>query len=114
MQKVIRLTENDLHTIIKESVMRILKEDGLGGATSCAGVYDTASSTGAYEGGKAQSKEVTDVPLGGVIRKAHNLGKKTNKKDNGVDMTPATKRHDGQCGSISIPKHRVGEEKKSK
>lgn len=107
MKKVIRLTESDLHRIIKESVIRILKEDGLGGATSCAGVYDTASSTGEYEGGKAQTKQVTDVPLGGMIRKGHNLGKRTNKKENGVDMTPALDRSGGKNHSISI--NRVGE-----
>jgi hypothetical protein len=32
--KVIRLTESDLHSMIKEAVMSILKEDGLGGATN--------------------------------------------------------------------------------
>lgn len=106
MNKIIRLTESDLHRIVKESVYRILQEDGLGGATSCAGVYDTPSSTGTYEGGKAQSKEVTDYPLGGVIRKGHNLGKPTKKKDN-LDMSDALKRHNGKCGSISIPNERV-------
>jgi len=105
MKKIIRLTESDLHRIVKESVSRILQEE-LGGATSCAGVYDTPSSTGTYEGGKAQSKEVTDYPLGGVIRKGHNLGKPTKKKDN-LDMSDALKRHNGKCGSISIPNERV-------
>ena len=107
MKKIIRLTESDLHNIIKESVIRILNEDGLGGATSCAGVYDTPSSTGEYEGGKAQSKEVTDVPLGGIIRKGHNLGKRINKKENGVDMTPALDRKGGSNHSIAI--NHVGE-----
>jgi len=107
MKQIIRLTESDLHRIVKESVYRILQEDGLGGATSCAGVYDTPSSTGTYEGGKAQSKEVTDVPLGGIIRKGHNIGKPTKKGNNGVDMTDALKRHNGKGGSISIPKDRA-------
>jgi hypothetical protein len=107
MKKIIRLTESDLHRIVKESVYRILQEDGLGGATSCAGVYDTAGSDGTFEGGDAQKKQVTDVPLGGIIRKGHNLGKPTKKKDNGVDMTDALKRHNGKGGSISIPNERV-------
>lgn len=102
MNKIIRLTESDLHRIVKESVYRILQEDGLGGATSCAGVYDTPSSTGTYEGGKAQSKEVTDYPLGGVIRKGHNLGNPTKKKEKGIDMTPATDRSGGKNHSIAI------------
>ena len=84
MKKIIRLTESDLHNIVRESVFRILKEDGLGGATNCAGVYDTPSSTGSYEGGKAQSKEVTDYPIGGVIRKPSPVGKKTKKKDKNI------------------------------
>lgn len=84
MKKIIRLTESDLHTIIKESVMRILKEDGLGGATNCAGVYDTPSSTGSHEGGNAQRKEVTNYPIGGVIRKPSPVGKKTKKKDKNI------------------------------
>ena len=102
MNKIIRLTESDLHNIVKESVYRILQEYGLGGATSCAGVYDTPSSTGTYEGGKAQSKEVTDYPLGGVIRKGHNLGNPTKKKEKGIDMTPATDRSGGKNHSIAI------------
>ena len=102
MNKIIRLTESDLHNIVKEAVYRILKEDGLGGATSCAGVYDTASSTGTYEGGKAQSKEVTDYPLGGVIRKGHNLGKMDKFYKKSLERNDDEKNH-------SISMHRVGE-----
>ena len=123
MKKLIRLTENDLHRIIRESVSRILTEmDGASsagdsgafvggnlalGGNSTSSIYDTSSSTGRHEGGKAQSKEVTDVPLGGIIRKAHNLGKKTKKKDSGVDMTPALDRSGGRNHSISI--NHIGE-----
>jgi hypothetical protein len=101
MKKNIRLTESDLRRIVNESVYKILQEDGLGG-TSCAGVYDTPSSTGAFEGGKAQSKEVTDYPFGGIITQGHNLGKRTKKKEKGIDMTPATDRSGGKNHSIAI------------
>ena len=44
-KQVIRLTESDLHKIIRESVKRILKEEGMagGGATNCANVMQTGS-----------------------------------------------------------------------
>ena len=46
-KQVIRLTESDLHKIIKESVKRILREtieeENGGGATSCANVMQTGS-----------------------------------------------------------------------
>lgn len=41
MRKIIRLTESELHDIVKEAVNRILKEDGEiggGGATNCVGI----------------------------------------------------------------------------
>ena len=44
-RQIIRLTESDLHKIIRESVERVLKEDGLagGGATNCAATMQTGS-----------------------------------------------------------------------
>ena len=41
MRQIIRLTESDLHRIVKEAVNKILSEDGEaggGGATNAAGV----------------------------------------------------------------------------
>ena len=101
MKKIIRLTESDLNQIIKNAVVNILNEEGLGGATSCAGVYDTASSSGSYENGDAQKKQVTDYPAFGKkpLRQKHNLGKK-----NDDFFGETTKRHNGKGGSISIPK----------
>lgn len=103
MNKIIRLTESDLHNIIKIAVGKILKEDGaLGGATSCAGVYDTASSSGSYENGNAQKKQVTDVPaFGGPMRQKHNLGKKNDKF-----FGETTGRHNGEGGSISVNRYK--------
>lgn len=104
MKKIIRLTENDLHTIITNAIKQCLKEDGaLGGATSCAGIYDTPSSSGSYENGNAQKKQVTDIPFGGKpLKQKHNLGKK-----NDDFFGETTKRHNGKGGSISIPKKRA-------
>lgn len=97
-RNVIRLTESELNRIISTAVKAILSENGgIGGATSCAGVFDTASSTGSYENGDAQKKQVTDIPLSGKkpLKQKHNLG----------DFYGDTlKRHDGKYGSKSIPK----------
>ena len=43
MKKVLRLTESDLHKIIKESAKKIIKE-----AESCGWVVDTAEAQEAY------------------------------------------------------------------
>ena len=106
MKKIIRLTESDLHNIVKESVIRILKEDGaMGGDAATPGATSASSDrVGAF-----------DVPFGAVQRRKgySPKGDKTSKMTK-VDMTPATRRHDGKGGSISIPKERVGESVESK
>lgn len=103
MNKIIRLTESDLHNIIKIAVGKILKEDsGLGGATSCAGVFDTSNSKGEYEGGDAQKKQVTAFgAFGGPIKQANNLGKKNDKF-----FGETTGRHNGEGGSISVNRYK--------
>lgn len=101
MKRIIRLTESDLHRILKQSVMRILNEDGaMGGDAATPGATSASSDrVGAF-----------DVPFGGVQRrKGYSPKGSKESKMTEVDVKPAMKRHDGQCGSISIPKHRVGE-----
>ena len=44
MKQIIRLTESDLHRIVKESVQKILREMGGDGATTDAGI--NANGTG--------------------------------------------------------------------
>jgi len=107
MKKIIRLTESDLHRIIKESVYRILKEDGEaggGGATNAAGVMQgggTNPGAGQYDvpafGGKPNKKKADGFGEP-IMRQAHNLGDVTQAKANQVDMGPALKRG----GSIAM------------
>ena len=78
--------------------MQILKEDGaLGGANLMVG----------SDSGIANADESSGIacPFGPVITKGNNLGKKTRKKDKGVDMGPALERG----GSISV--NHIGSDK---
>ena len=69
----------------------------MGGGATAGATSDSADRQGAF-----------DVPFGGVQRR-NMYSPKGDKTSNGmtsVDMSPALKRHDGSCGSISIPKRR--------
>lgn len=108
MKKIIRLTESELHNIVREAVNRILAEDGEiggGGATNCVGIN--------VGGAAGQAKNHIDAPafagknkkkVGGnafsepIMRQAHNLGDVTSAPANQVDMRPALKRG----GSIAM------------
>ena len=57
MKKTIRLTESDLHKIIKESVRRIIKE------TDCAGAMQTGCGEGTPKGSNPEAGQYT-VPFG--------------------------------------------------
>jgi hypothetical protein len=105
MGKLIRLTEQDLHRIVVETVNKILNEDGgmVGGAAANASGFMNGANNA-----QTSSNAQFDVPFGSVQRrkvyspKGDKEGKMTE-----VDMTDAMKRHDGKGGSISIPKKRV-------
>jgi len=76
MKRIIRLTESELHSIIKESVKRIVNEDGEGsamggGATSDAGLN--------VNGSGDPSMGVT-YPFGGVMRRGFAGKTKKGKK----------------------------------
>lgn len=108
MKKIIRLTESELHNIVREAVNRILAEDGEiggGGATNCVGIN--------VGGAAGQAKNHIDAPafggknkkkVGGnafsepIMRQKHNLGDVTQAPANQVDMKPALKRG----GSIAM------------
>ena len=92
MRKVIRLTESELNSIIKEAVNRILQEDGEiggGGTTNCAGIN--------AGGAVGQAKNHIDAaPFSNKpLKQKHNLGNPTTKKANMVDITPALDRTPG-------------------
>ena len=114
MKQIIRLTESDLHNIVREAVNRILAEDGtaLGGTSS----FSVNSPAGSGLGGSdptGQAHNHIDAPafggknkkkVGGnafsepIMRQAHNLGDVTDAPANQVDMKPALERG----GSISM------------
>ena len=92
------LDESLLHHIIMETISDYLNEDGaMGGGATAGATSDSADRQGAF-----------DVPFGGIQRR-NMYSPKGDKTSNGmtsVDMSQALKRHDGSCGSISIPKRR--------
>lgn len=99
MRKIIRLTESDLHRIIRDSVSRILSE------TDCA----SAMQNGPGPEHNPGAGMISDVPVGGIIRKKSPVGDKVDKVSDGmtpVDMGPALDR------KSPISMNRVGSKKK--
>ena len=89
MRKIIRLTESELNSIIKEAVNRILQENGEiggGGTTNCVGI-----NVGGAAGQAKNHIDAANKPL----KQKHNLGNPTTKKANMVDITPALDRTPG-------------------
>ena len=101
MRKIIRLTESDLHRIIKDSVSRILSE------TDCA--FAMQNGPGPEHDPGAGT---FDVPVGSsVVRKKSPVGDKVSDGMTPVDMEPALRRGDSEKnGSISM--NRVSSKKK--
>ena len=114
MKKIIRLTEGDLHRIVKEAVSEILSEDGEGGfaggggATNAAGVMQGGGinpGAGQYDVpafAKKKQKKVGGNAFDQPIRKPSPVGEPTNKKDKGVDLSDALDRSGGKNHSISM------------
>ena len=108
MKKIIRLTESELHNIVRESVNRILAEDGEiggGGATNCVGINVGGAAGQAKNhidapafAGKNKKKEGGNAYSEPIMRQKHNLGDVTSAPANQVDMRPALKRG----GSIAM------------
>jgi len=134
MKQVIKLTESDLHRIIKESVKKILKEATAGGAGGASGgLINFSSSIGNGSGMAAGATSTLNEPEGNGNTVIHGKGltdKKKKKSDtdiinHGRDLYnatgdkgsskvedssflgPAMKRGGGKNNSTSIPKHRV-------
>ena len=121
MKKLIRLTESDLHRIVKETVYRIISEDGAaaggGGATNAAGVMQgggTNPGAGTYDvpafGGKSKKKVGGNAFSEPILKQAHNLGDVTKAPANQVDMKPALKRGGSIAMGESIIRNKIIDE----
>ena len=85
---------------MKRLAEMLMKEDGEGlGGTSSFSVNSPAGSGLGGSDPTGQSKNTPDVPLGGIIRKGHNLGVKTDKEDK--TLTPSDEAF-SRGGSISV------------
>ena len=94
----IRVSDSALHKIIMESIAKVISEDGaMGGGATAGATSDSADRQGAF-----------DAPFGGVQRRKvySPNGDKVSDGMEEVDMNPTLKRHDGSCGSISIPRRK--------
>lgn len=131
-KQVIRLTESDLHRIIKESVKKIMREATAGGGGGTVSVF-SGGQPGNGSGLAGGSTTTQNTPQGNgdtTIFGAGLTSKKKKKADtdiinHGRDIYNAkgngkssggessdffgdtTKRKNGKGGSISIPKSRV-------
>lgn len=132
MKKIVRLTESDLHRIIKESVNKIIREATAGGGGGAVGVFSggqpgngsglaggatTTQNTPQGNGDntvfgvgltdKKKKKSNTDIiNHGRDIYNARGNGKSSDS-ENSDFFGDTTKRKNGKGGSISIPKHRI-------
>jgi hypothetical protein len=117
MKQIIRLTESDLHRLVKESVRRILAETdasaagggALGGCNIMNGTSDETGGVAYPFGGGGKKKSVGGNPFNQspIIRRPSPVGEPTNKKEKGVDMTDALDRKGGKNHSIAM--NHVGE-----
>jgi hypothetical protein len=112
MKHVIRLTESDLHRLVKESVRRILAETdasaagggALGGCNIMNGTSDETGGVAYPFGGGGKKKSVGGNPFNQspIIRRPSPVGEPTNKKEKGVDMSGAIDRKGGKNHSIAM------------
>lgn len=134
MKKIIRLTESDLHKIIKESVKGVIKE-ATAGMASGGGTAGFMSNIGNGSGLAAGSTTTQNTPQGNGDNTIFGKGLTSKKKkksntdiiNHGRDIYNAKgdsrsnggessdffgstmKRHNGKGGSISIPKKHTNE-----
>ena len=112
MKQIIRLTESDLHRIVKESVQRILMETdasaaGGGALGGCNLMVGTSDETGGiaypFGGGSNKKKKVGGNPFDfPVLKQASPVGEPTDKKDKGVNISTATDRTGGKNHSLAV------------
>lgn len=107
MRKIIRLTESDLHNIIKETVKQCLQEDGAtAGGTGSAATNGSGFFNGANNS-NTSAAATFDVPFGVQRKKGYSPKGSSHSETNEVDMSDTLARHNGKGGSISIPKKRA-------
>lgn len=103
MKKIIRLTESDLHRIVRQSVMRILKEDGeLGGSSFGDG---SSVTPGASSASSDRVGPYTTSITQGMIRKPSPTGEKINpkqKQKNIIQPNDETISREGRKGGFSV------------
>ena len=112
MKHIIRLTESDLHRLVKESVRRILAETdasaagggALGGCNIMNGTSDETGGVAYPFGGGGKKKSVGGNPFNQspIIRRPSPVGEPTNKKEKGIDMSDAIDRNGGKNHSIAM------------
>jgi hypothetical protein len=112
MKQIIRLTESDLHRLVKESVRRILAETdasaagggALGGCNIMNGTSDETGGVAYPFGGGGKKKNVGGNPFNQspIIRRPSPVGEPTNKKEKGIDMSDAIDRTGGDNHSIAM------------
>ena len=112
MKQIIRLTESDLHRLVKESVRRILAETdasaagggALGGCNIMNGTSDETGGVAYPFGGGGKKKSVGGNPFNQspIIRRPSPVGEPTNKKEKGIDMSDAIDRKGGKNHSIAM------------
>ena len=106
MKRIIRLTESDLHRIVRESVRRIITEEGEGGAMGGGFAGGASSDVGLNANGTGDPSMGVAYPFGDnddVIRRngynSHKKNKNGKKQENRKDFFgPALSRG----GSISV------------
>lgn len=103
MKRIIRLTESDLHRIVRESVRRIITEEGEGGAMGGGFAGGASSDAGLNANGTGDPSMGVTYPFGGIMRRSgynsHKNKKKGKKQENRKDFFgPALSRG----GSISV------------
>lgn len=76
MKKIIRLTERELHNIVRESVERIINEDGEGAAM----IGGSNSDAGLDASGSGDPSMGVTYPLGGIMRRGFAGKTKKGKK----------------------------------
>ena len=107
MKQIIRLTESDLHNIVREAVNRILAEEvGALGGNSSFSVNSTGNALGSSDP-TGQAHNHIDVPISAPLKQKHNLGKMDDFYKDSLKRNDDEENH-------SISMNRIGDNTKKK